>query len=101
MCNYYANGKRGIGFHSDQEEYGSVSCIAPISLGEEREFIFREKENKDNKTSMALEHGSLLVMLNNCQENYEHSIPYNKKYKNPRINLTFRLFSEDRYTKIL
>ena len=33
------NGKRGIGFYSDKEEYGSVSCIASISLGEEREFI--------------------------------------------------------------
>ena len=36
-------------------------------------------------------------MGKNCQEKYEHSIPCNKKYKNPRINLTFRLFSKERY----
>jgi len=100
LCNYYATGKRSIGFHSDQEEYGSVSCIASISLGEERDFIFRKKDNHNDKKSVLLKHGSLLIMGENCQERYEHSVPANKKYKNPRINLTFRLFSDDRYTKI-
>lgn len=33
------------------------------------------------------------------QENYDHNIPNNKKYKNPRINLTFRLFSDERYSE--
>ena len=68
LCNYYATGKRGIGFHSDQEEYGSVSCIASISLGEEREFVFRKKDDPDNRTSIVLEHGSLIIMGNKFKE---------------------------------
>ncbi len=100
LCNMYDNGKRGIGFHSDQEEYGSVSSIASISLGEEREFVFREKDDKSEKHTMILEDGSLMIMGENCQERYEHSVPTNKKYKHPRINLTFRLFSDDRYSQI-
>ena len=98
LCNYYATGNRTIGFHSDQEEYGSISCIASISLGEEREFVFRSKKDPTNKTGLVLEHGSLIIMGENCQERYEHSVPANKKCKNGRINLTFRLFSDDRYS---
>ena len=101
LCNYYATGNRAIGFHSDNEEYGSVSNIASISLGEEREFVFRKKTLiKEDRISVFLKHGSLLLMGEGCQENYEHSIPANKECKNPRINLTFRLFSDDRYDKI-
>lgn len=100
LCNYYSTGKRAIGFHSDQEEYGSVSNIASISLGEEREFIFRKKENRKDRLSVFLKHGSLLLMGKGCQENYEHSVLATKETKGPRINLTFRLFSDDRYAKL-
>ncbi|MBT5048063.1 MAG: hypothetical protein HOM58_06130 [Rhodospirillaceae bacterium] len=60
--------------------------------GEEREFAFRSLENEDDIYRLDLKSGSLLVMGKGCQENYQHALPYNDEYKNPRINLTFRPF---------
>ncbi len=100
LANYYSTGRRAIGFHSDNEEYGSTSNIASISLGGQRKFVFRKKENKEEKVGLVLKNGSLLIMGEGCQEKYEHSLPADKNCKTPRINLTFRLFSADRYSKI-
>lgn len=105
LANYYPNGKSNIAWHSDNEEKGSTSCIASISLGEEREFTFRKKETSNIEIpreiykSLILHSGSLIVMADGCQENYHHSLPSNNKYKNPRLNLTFRLFDSSRYEK--
>lgn len=96
LCNFYATGKRGIGFHADNEERGSTSCIASVSLGAERTFVF--SRNSDSAThSMRLADGSLLVMGENCQENYRHSVPADKEVETGRINLTFRWFDKKRY----
>lgn len=88
---YYPDGHSGVDFHSDLVAFGDTSIIPSISLGEEREFIFREIES-GNKFVTALEHGSLIIMGEYCQERYEHSLPINPKYKNQRINLTFRKY---------
>ncbi|MFZ9755480.1 MAG: alpha-ketoglutarate-dependent dioxygenase AlkB [Bacteroidia bacterium] len=37
-----------------------------------------------------LEHGSLMIMRNECQSDWEHCVPKSKKAQNLRINLTFR-----------
>ncbi|MEQ8909993.1 MAG: alpha-ketoglutarate-dependent dioxygenase AlkB [Vicingaceae bacterium] len=87
---YYPNGNTGVDFHSDLIAYGDTSIIPSISLGEEREFAFRAKHN-GNEWSKELKNGSLIV----CQERYEQSLITNKKYKNPRINLTFRKYGFD------
>ncbi len=91
VCIFYPDGNAGIDYHSDQVAFGDTSIIPSISLGEERTFNLREKQNK-TVNSMVLKHGSLLIMDKGCQENYEHSLPIRKKYKNPRINLTFRKY---------
>ena len=88
---YYPDGNSGVDFHSDYAAFGDTSIIPSISLGEEREFIFREKES-GNKFVTALENGSLITMGKYCQERYEHSLPINPDYKNQRINLTFRKY---------
>jgi len=88
---YYPDGNSGVDFHSDYVAFGDTSIIPSISLGEEREFIFREKES-GNKFVTALENGSLITMGKYCQERYEHSLPINPDYKNQRINLTFRKY---------
>lgn len=88
---YYPDGNSGVGFHSDYQAFGDTSIIPSISLGEEREFIFREKES-GNKLVTTLENGSLITMGKYCQERYEHSLPINPEYKNQRINLTFRKY---------
>ncbi len=37
-----------------------------------------------------MENGDLLIMLDNCQENWLHAILKEKEIKDPRISLTFR-----------
>jgi hypothetical protein len=101
LANYYENGKRSIGFHSDKEEIGSNDYISSISLGAERKFVFRDKNDKNKTFEYVLGDGSLFVMGKNCQENYEHSILPDEEVKKGRINLTFRHFDKKRYSKKL
>ena len=88
---HYPNGNAGVDFHSDYPAFGDTSFIPSISLGEEREFKFREKES-GSEFSMILSNGSLVIMGKHCQERYDHSLPVNPEYKNARINLTFRKY---------
>lgn len=102
LCNYYKTGKHSIGFHSDNEERGSTSSIASISLGTERPFIFKRiscvgDDTNNPRYTQILENGSLLIMGEGTQENYQHSVPADKSITTPRINLTFRLFDAERY----
>src|ERR1700744_1143237 len=78
LANYYPTGKSSIGFHSDNEEKGSTSCIASISLGTIRKMYFRKKGTKEINKTIELENGSLLVMADKCQENNEHAILHDK-----------------------
>jgi len=88
---HYPDGNSGVDFHSDFVAFGDTSVIPSISLGEERTFIFREIES-GIELETTLENGSLVIMGEHCQQRYEHSLPTNPKYKNPRINLTFRKY---------
>lgn len=91
VCIYYPNGNSGIDYHSDKMAFGNTDIIPSISLGEERLFYIRKNKTMvENK--ILLKHGSLLVMEERCQEYYEHSLPENPKYLNPRVNLTFRKY---------
>lgn len=98
LCNYYANGDRSIGWHSDNEEKGSVSSIASISLGAERVFELKNKETQA-VTKFLLENGSLFLMKQGCQEHYTHRLPPDPQCRGGRINLTFRLFDKTRYAQ--
>lgn len=89
VCIYYPDGNSGVGFHSDYTAFGDTNFIPSLSIGEERCFSFREKETSKIH-EIKLEAGSLLLMGENCQQRYEHSLPTNPKYKKGRINLTFR-----------
>ncbi len=89
VCIYYPNGNSGVDFHSDYIAFGDTNLIPSLSIGEEREFHLREKKTS-NIYEITLLEGSLLIMGENCQQRYEHSLPINPKYKNGRINLTFR-----------
>ena len=97
LTNYYSSGKNFIGWHSDNEEKGTIECIASFSFGAEREFCFRNKGEQEMLTSVSLKSGSLLIMDRGCQENYEHCLLQNKEEKGSRLNLTFRKFKYDTY----
>lgn len=80
LCGLYLDGTKGIGFHCDREELGKKTPIASVSLGAERIFQFRpkNKEEEQNLYSLTLHHGTLLVMGENCQDRYVHSLPIDK-----------------------
>jgi hypothetical protein len=100
LANYYETGKKHIGWHSDNEEKGEIECIASISIGAERLFSLREKENRENIKSVILENRSLLVMDKGCQDFYQHCVPPTSDALEPRLNLTFRKFKYDLYDSI-
>jgi alkylated DNA repair dioxygenase AlkB len=90
LLNLYHNGNEGMGWHSDDEKtLGKNNTIASLSFGAERKFSFKHKQTKQI-VSPVLEHGSLLIMKDNTQSNWLHSLPKSKNTMQPRINLTFR-----------
>ena len=90
LLNLYHDGNEGMAWHSDDEKsLGKDTTIASVSFGAEREFRLKHKR-ADEKVSVHLESGSLLVMRGATQTHWLHSIPKTKRITTPRINLTFR-----------
>lgn len=90
LLNLYHSGEEGMAYHSDGEKMLKKNgAIASLSLGAERKFSFKHKENKQ-RVDIFLERGSLLVMKECTQQNWLHRLPPTKKVFTPRINLTFR-----------
>lgn len=91
LLNRYRTGKDSMGWHSDDEhEFGPNPVIASVSFGGTRNFQLRHKRHKEQKASVELTHGSLLIMRGGTQENWQHQIPKTAKAVNERLNLTFR-----------
>lgn len=91
LLNFYRDGNDSNGWHSDDEkELGKNPEIASISLGGDRFFHLKHKKNKELKSKILLQNGSLLCMGGQTQHRYKHQIPKSKTYNSPRINLTFR-----------
>lgn len=92
LLNLYRNGSDSNGWHSDDEkELGKNPIIASLSLGQERMFHLKHKQNKELKHKIVLGNGSLLLMKGQTQHTWQHQIPKTKKIVDPRINLTFRI----------
>lgn len=69
---------------------GASPVIASLSLGAERRFDMRRRDDRSCKVQLYLGHGSLLVMAGSTQSNWQHSIARTKRPIGERINLTFR-----------
>ena len=92
LVNRYRDGKDSNGWHADDEkELGQNPIIASVSLGEQRYFHLRHKEDKALKHKILLENGSLLLMKGETQHFWQHQIPKTAKRIGERINLTFRI----------
>ncbi len=92
LLNLYHDGSEGMGWHSDDEKsLGRNPVIASVSFGAERVFKLKHRESKE-VVSVLLENGSLLVMKEETQHHWVHTMPKTKKVTTPRINLTFRMF---------
>jgi alkylated DNA repair dioxygenase AlkB len=95
LLNLYRDGNDSVAWHRDKEsELGNRPVIASVSLGQVRNFDFRKVNDHQKKYSIALEHGSLLIMKGDLQVNWEHRVAKSVKNMKPRINLTFRLIHE-------
>ena len=93
LANLYRDGSDSMGWHADDEpELGHQPVIASLSLGAERDFVMRCRDDETAKKQyMKLQHGSLLLMAGDTQRYWQHSLPKRRKISEPRINLTFRL----------
>lgn len=91
LLNYYRDGNDSVAWHADKDTVpGLKTEIASLSLGEERNFDFRSKEDHRRRHSLKLQHGSLLLMKGDLQKYWEHRIAKSTLPMKPRINLTFR-----------
>lgn len=87
---YYRNGEDSITWHSDDERFlGKNTVISGVSFGNPRHFQLKNKKTKEIE-KILMSHGDLIVMKNNCQENYEHAVLKTKDNVGERISLTFR-----------
>lgn len=107
LVNYYENGLKKIGMHSDSEiSLQPGMSIASVSLGATRHFDIHMKPMKNTgppeyapnhgqteliKHRIDLRSGDLLIMGENAQRNYMHGIPEEKRVTTPRVSLTFRV----------
>ena len=93
LLNRYRDGDDSMAFHADDEpELGKNACIAAVSVGHTRKFDVQVKSRAKKKTSIFLEHGSLMVMDGSLQHTHYHAVPKNRVPTNgkERINITFR-----------
>ena len=91
LLNLYRDGNDKVSWHADDEPgLGKNPTIASVSLGAERRFDLKHKEDKNERIQFELPSGSLIVMRGALQHNWLHQIPVQKKITTPRINLTFR-----------
>jgi len=91
LANLYRDERDSVGWHSDDEpELGEQPFIASLSLGEARTFRMKHKLLKEEKATLALGSGSLLLMGGSTQKNWLHAVEKERLPCGPRINLTFR-----------
>ena len=91
LLNLYRNGSDSVAWHADDEkELGVSPTIASVSFGQTRKFAFKKKDAGTEVLSIDLNHGDVLIMSGETQQNYLHQIPRSAKKMEPRINMTFR-----------
>ena len=91
LLNHYYDNNSSMGYHSDPIEDKWSNNFMIISIGETREFIFREKENKENKIRYNFQDGDIIYMFDDCQDKYEHCLKKGKKNQTEnRISMVFK-----------
>ena len=92
LLNLYHSGDEAMGWHSDDQNHlepSSPVCI--VSLGAQRFFRLRMAADKVCKHKILLPNGSILSMLGQTQQYWQHEISKSATIKEPRISLTFRM----------
>lgn len=92
LLNYYRDGNDSVSWHSDGDGIpGRNMFVASVSLGQERVFDIRNKENHTIKFNILLEDGSYLLMKGDFQDKWQHRIAKSTIPMKERVNLTFRI----------
>lgn len=92
LMNWYRDGEDYINWHTDAEkELGKNPIIGSVNFGATRKFQVRRKDDNDEKFEVPLKHGTFLLMRGEMQHFWQHGVPKEKKVKEARFNLTFRI----------
>ena len=92
----YNSSKHSISPHSDNEFFlGPTPKIAILSIADTIRFVLKNKATKE-KININFESNDLILMKNNCQNEFTHSIPKSKKFiEKTRYSLSFRKVIHD------
>lgn len=91
LLNWYRDGRDSLSWHADDEkELGEDPVIASANFGATRDFQLRRNSDHDQKITIPLMHGSLLVMRGALQRHWKHAVPKRANVDGSRFNLTFR-----------
>lgn len=91
FINGYENQSDQLGWHADDSpEMDDDRPIAIISLGVERDIMFRKNGSDEPPERLRLGHGSLCLMLPGMQDTHQHRIPKAGFMCGERISLTLR-----------
>lgn len=71
----YSSGQSGIGWHGDRESSSKYNAfVATVSLGDSRQFAFRQKNTTKIGIKTKLNHGDLCIMYGDTQKKWDHCI---------------------------
>ncbi len=91
LLNWYRNGDDYLNWHTDDEkELGPNPTIASVNFGQTRDFQLRRTTDHQQKITIPLAHGTLLLMQGALQHHWQHAVPVRKRVTGSRFNLTFR-----------
>lgn len=91
LLNWYRDGRDSLSWHADDEkELGIDPIIASANFGATRDFQLRHNDDHDQKITIPLKHGTLLVMRGELQRHWKHAVPKRANVDGSRFNLTFR-----------
>jgi len=92
LLNLYRNGNDSVSWHRDNEKVLKVNpIIASVSFGATRTFKFRHIDDHSLIRTVELTNGMYVLMKEETQHKWEHTIPKTSKEVQPRISLTFRI----------
>eukprot|EP00037_Helgoeca_nana_P037154 m.14783 g.14783 ORF g.14783 m.14783 type:complete len:447 (+) comp8457_c0_seq1:59-1399(+) len=102
FANRYADGTESVGWHSDHLHHlGPRPVIAGLTLGAARPFKLRRAGGGGASISVVLPHNSVLVMMHDAQEEWQHAVPQvadvgrHRLTGQARYSLTFRMERKD------
>lgn len=94
LLNWYRDGEDYINWHTDAEKsLGKDPVIGSVNFGATRRFQLRRIDDNSVKIEILLKHGTFLLMRGQTQHFWQHAVPKERRLREARFNLTFRLIN--------